>query len=113
MKEYNNAQRSSSRTRRRVLEIVAENVASTLGPKGAYSHPTSERGKMPITTKDGVTVAKFIDLENPFQNTGAQIVKQAAEKTNQEAGDGTTTTTVLTYAMYREAQKYLASGAAS
>ena len=67
---------------------------------------------MPIATKDGVTVAKFIDLQNPFENAGAQIVKQAAEKTNQEAGDGTTTTTVLTYAMYREAQKYLASGAA-
>jgi chaperonin GroEL len=65
----------------------------------------------PIITKDGVTVARFIDLEDPIENTGAQIVKQAAEKTNQEAGDGTTTTTVLTYAMYRDAQKYLVAGA--
>lgn len=92
------------------IRIVAENVASTLGPKGR-TVILHQKGKNPITTKDGVTVAKFIDLENTFQNTGAQIVKQAAEKTNQEAGDGTTTTTVLTYAMYREAQKYLAAGA--
>ena len=92
------------------IRIVAENVASTLGPKGR-TVILHQKGKNPITTKDGVTVAKFIDLENTFQNTGAQIVKQAAEKTNQEAGDGTTTTTVLTYAMYREAQKYLTAGA--
>ena len=92
------------------IRIVAENVASTLGPKGR-TVILHNKGRMPIATKDGVTVAKFIDLESPFQNTGAQIVKQAAEKTNQEAGDGTTTTTVLTYAMYKEAQKYLAAGA--
>jgi len=92
------------------IRIVAENVASTLGPKGR-TVILHRKGKNPIATKDGVTVAKFIDLENTFQNTGAQIVKQAAEKTNQEAGDGTTTTTVLAYAMYREAQKYLTSGA--
>jgi len=109
MKQYTNSQ-----TLRQSLEegirIVAENVASTLGPKGR-TVILHQKGKNPITTKDGVTVAKFIDLEDPFQNTGAQIVKQAAEKTNQEAGDGTTTTTVLTYAMYREAQKYLTAGA--
>ena len=92
------------------IRVVAENVASTLGPKGR-TVILHQKGKNPITTKDGVTVAKFIDLDNTFQNTGAQIVKQAAEKTNQEAGDGTTTTTVLTYAMYREAQKYLTAGA--
>ena len=92
------------------IRIVAENVASTLGPKGR-TVILHQKGKNPITTKDGVTVARFIDLEDPLQNTGAQIVKQAAEKTNQEAGDGTTTTTVLTYAMYREAQKYLTAGA--
>ena len=92
------------------IRLVAENVASTLGPKGR-TVILHQKGKNPITTKDGVTVANFIDLENTFQNTGAQIVKQAAEKTNQEAGDGTTTTTVLTYAMYREAQKYLTAGA--
>ena len=92
------------------IKIVAQNVASTLGPKGR-TVILHKKDKNPITTKDGVTVAKFIDLEDPFENTGAQIVKQAAEKTNQEAGDGTTTTTVLTYAMYREAQKYLTAGA--
>ena len=91
------------------IRIVAENVASTLGPKGR-TVILHQKGKNPITTKDGATVAKFIDLEDTFQNTGAQIIKQAAEKTNQEAGDGTTTTTVLTHAMYREAQKYLAAG---
>ena len=91
------------------IQAVAENVASTLGPKGR-NVILHQGGKNPIVTKDGVTVAKFIDLEDEFENTGAQIVKQAAEKTNQEAGDGTTTTTVLTYAMYREAQKYLTAG---
>jgi|TARA_R110000796_G_scaffold74601_2_gene167739 chaperonin GroEL len=109
MKDYSHTQN----LRESLLEgirIVAENVASTLGPKGR-TVILHQKGKNPITTKDGVTVAKFIDLENPIQNTGAQIVKQAAEKTNQEAGDGTTTTTVLTYAMYREAQKYLTAGA--
>jgi len=92
------------------VRIVAENVASTLGPKGR-TVILHQKGRNPITTKDGVTVAKFIDLEDPFQNAAAQIIKQAAEKTNVEAGDGTTTTTVLAYAMYKEAQKYLTSGA--
>lgn len=92
------------------IRIVAENVASTLGPQGR-SVILHQKGKSPIITKDGVTVAKFIDLEDNIENTGAQIVKQAAEKTNQQAGDGTTTTTVLAYAMYRDAQKYLVAGA--
>tara|TARA_R100001594_G_scaffold625_3_gene2522 strand:- start:1637 stop:3214 length:1578 start_codon:yes stop_codon:yes gene_type:complete len=92
------------------IRTVAENVASTLGPKGR-NVILHQKGKNPIITKDGVTVARFVDLEDPIENTGAQIVKQAAEKTNQEAGDGTTTTTVLAYAMYRDAQKYLVSGA--
>lgn len=109
MKEFNSAQ-DLRQDLEEGIRVVAENVASTLGPKGR-TVILHQKGKNPITTKDGVTVAKFIDLENTFQNTGAQIVKQAAEKTNQEAGDGTTTTTVLTYAMYKEAQKYLISGA--
>ena len=92
------------------IKTVSEMVASTLGPKGR-TVVLHQKDKTPFATKDGVTVAKFIDLEDPFENTGAQIVKQAAEKTNQETGDGTTTTTVLTYAMYKEAQKYLTSGA--
>tara|TARA_Y100001963_G_scaffold84862_1_gene117530 strand:- start:273 stop:1850 length:1578 start_codon:yes stop_codon:yes gene_type:complete len=109
MKQFNNSQSLRS-SLEEGIKIVAENVASTLGPKGR-TVVLHQKGKNPITTKDGVTVAKFIDLEDPFQNAGAQIVKQAAEKTNQEAGDGTTTTTVLTYALYKEAQKYLTSGA--
>ena len=92
------------------IEKLTKAVSSTLGASGKCVILEDDQGK-PVITKDGVTVAKFIDLENSFQNAGAQIVKQAAEKTNQEAGDVTTTTTVLTYAMYREAQKYLASGA--
>jgi chaperonin GroEL len=109
MKYFSNSSEVRSKLERGI-KIVAETVASTLGPKGR-TVVLHQKDKMPFATKDGVTVAKFIDLEDPFENTGAQIVKQAAEKTNQEAGDGTTTTTVLTYAMYHEAQKYLASGA--
>ena len=109
MKYFSNSSEVRSKLERGI-KIVADNVASTLGPKGR-TVVLHQKGKMPFATKDGVTVAKFIDLEDPVENTGAQIVKQAAEKTNQEAGDGTTTTTVLTYAMYREAQKYLAAGA--
>ena len=109
MKKYNNSQ-DLRQDFEEGIRIVAENVASTLGPKGR-TVVLHHKGRNPIVTKDGVTVSRFIDLENTFQNTAAQIVKQAAEKTNQEAGDGTTTTTVLAYAMYREAQKYLTSGA--
>ena len=110
MKQFSNSQELRQGLEKGIA-LVAQNVASTLGPKGR-TVILHQKDRMPITTKDGVTVAKFIDLEDPFQNAGAQIVKQAAEKTNQEAGDGTTTTTVLTYAMYREAQKYLTAGAA-
>jgi len=109
MKQFNDSLALRSALEKGV-RTVAENVASTLGPKGR-TVILHQKGRNPITTKDGVTVAKFIDLEDPFQNAAAQIIKQAAEKTNVEAGDGTTTTTVLAYAMYKEAQKYLTSGA--
>ena len=109
MKHFSNSNELRSKFERGI-KAVSDTVASTLGPKGR-TVVIHQKDKMPFATKDGVTVAKFIDLEDPIENTGAQIVKQAAEKTNQEAGDGTTTTTVLTYAMYKEAQKYLASGA--
>ena len=69
-----------------------------------------EAGKRPIVTKDGVTAAKFVDLEDPFENLFAQIVKQASQTTNDLAGDGTTTATVLTRAIYREAAKSVSSG---
>ena len=92
------------------IDILADNVASTLGPRGR-NVILHQEGKSPITTKDGVTVAKFVELEDPIQNTGAQIIKQAAEQTNTEAGDGTTTSTVLARAILKQAQRYLISGA--
>ena len=66
---------------------------------------------MPIITKDGVTVANFVEFDDPFENVGAQIIKQAASQTNSKAGDGTTTSTVLARAILNNAQKYLATGA--
>jgi len=88
---------------------LADNVASTLGPRGR-NVLLQESGKTPFITKDGVTVAAFVALEDPFENAAAQIVKQAAVETNNSAGDGTTTATVLARAILREAQKYIASG---
>jgi chaperonin GroEL len=89
---------------------LADNVASTLGPRGR-NVILQEKNKMPIITKDGVTVAKFVDLEDPIENAGAQIVKQASAKTNVDAGDGTTTSTVLTRAIFEAAQAHIDSGA--
>ena len=89
---------------------LADNVASTLGPRGrnVILHAAKQN---PIITKDGVTVAKFIELIDPFENAGAQIIKQAATQTNFEAGDGTTTSIVLARAILKEAQRYLMIGA--
>jgi len=91
------------------VNILTDNVASTLGPKGR-NVLLQEKGKTPFITKDGVTVAHFVELEDPFENAGVQIIKQAAIETNNVAGDGTTTSTVLARAILREAQKYVASG---
>ena len=88
---------------------LADNVASTLGPRGR-NVILQEKGKMPIITKDGVTVARFVDLEDPVENAGAQIVKQASGKTNVDAGDGTTTSTVLTRAIFENAWSYIEDG---
>ena len=93
------------------VNILADNVASTLGPRGRNVILHDKNRGNPIITKDGVTVANFIELEDPFENAGAQIIKQAAAKTNSEAGDGTTTSTVLARAILDKAQKYLISGA--
>jgi chaperonin GroEL len=91
---------------------LANNVAATLGPRGRnvilYNMNVDSN---PIITKDGVTVARFVRLEDPFENVGAQIIKQAASQTNFEAGDGTTTSTVLTRAILEQSQKYLVAGA--
>ena len=90
---------------------LANNVKTTMGPRGR-NVILHQKGKNPIVTKDGVSVARFIDFEDPFENVGAQIVKQAAEETNRSAGDGTTTSTVLAYSIVKNAQRYLAAGVA-
>ena len=89
--------------------VLADNVASTLGPKGR-NVLLKEKDQQPFITKDGVTVAYFVALEDPFENAGAQILRQAAIETNNEAGDGTTTSTVLARAILRESQRFIASG---
>jgi chaperonin GroEL len=91
------------------VETLADNVATTLGPKGR-NVILQEKGKRPIITKDGVTVAKFVDFADPFMNAGAQVIKQAAEQTNSDAGDGTTTTTILCRAILQHAQRYITAG---
>ena len=73
------------------VDVLADNVGSTLGPKGRNVILYHKKQDTPIVTKDGVTVAKFIELDDPFENVGAQIVKQAAEQSATLAGDGTTT----------------------
>jgi chaperonin GroEL len=89
--------------------ILADNVASTLGPRGR-NVLLQEKGKAPFITKDGVTVAAFVHLEDSFENAGAQIIRQAAIETNSQAGDGTTTSTVLARAILKESQRFIASG---
>ena len=91
------------------VNILAGNVASTLGPRGR-NVILQQAGKRPVITKDGVTVAEFVDLDDPFMNVGAQVIKQAARQTNAVAGDGTTTATVLARAILMGAQKYIVAG---
>ncbi|MCI5048183.1 MAG: chaperonin GroEL [Aquisalinus sp.] len=93
----------------RGVDILANAVKVTLGPKGRNVVIEKSFGA-PRTTKDGVTVAKEIELEDKFENMGAQMVKEVASKTNDEAGDGTTTATVLTQAIVREGAKSVAAG---
>lgn len=103
----------SEEARRRLkngIDIVATAVATTLGPKGRNVALDRKFGS-PTITHDGVTVAKEIELEDPFENMGAQLLKEAATKTNDIAGDGTTTSTVLAHAIVTEGLKTLAAGA--
>jgi len=93
------------------VDVLADNVGSTLGPKGRNVILFHKEQNVPVITKDGVTVAKFIELDDPIENVGAQIVKQAAEQTASRAGDGTTTSTILARAVIKEAQKYIIAGA--
>ena len=91
------------------VDVLANAVATTLGPKGRNVAIDRKFGS-PTITHDGVTVAKEIELEDPFENMGAQLLKEAATKTNDIAGDGTTTSTVLAHAMVTNGLKNLAAG---
>ena len=93
----------------RGVDILADAVKVTLGPKGRNVVIEKSFGA-PRTTKDGVTVAKEIELEDKFENMGAQMVREVASRTNDEAGDGTTTATVLAQAIIREGMKSVAAG---
>ncbi len=92
------------------VTILTDAVKATLGPKGRNVIIDRKFGA-PNITKDGVTVAKEIELQDPFENMGAQLVREVASKTSDTAGDGTTTATVLAYAIYREGMKNVAAGA--
>src|SRR2546427_2913554 len=98
------------RSLKKGIDIISEAVKSTLGPKGRNVALDKKFGA-PTVTHDGVTVAKEISLENPFENMGAQLLKEAATRTNDVAGDGTTTATVLAQAVITEGLKNLAAGA--
>src|SRR6266403_618481 len=89
---------------------LARAVRSTLGPRGRNAVLDKGWGS-PTVTKDGVTVAEEIELEDPYENMGAQLVKEAASKTSDVAGDGTTTATILAEAIYKEGLKFISSGA--
>src|ERR1700678_3203198 len=93
----------------RGVDILANAVKVTLGPKGRNVVLDKSFGA-PRITKDGVTVAKEIELSDKFENMGAQMVREVASKTNDDAGDGTTTATVLAQAIYREGAKIVAAG---
>ncbi|MBL7688333.1 MAG: chaperonin GroEL [Bdellovibrionaceae bacterium] len=93
----------------RGVNVLANAVKVTLGPKGRNVVIEKSFGA-PLVTKDGVSVAKEIELENKFENMGAQMVKEVASKTNDDAGDGTTTATVLAQAIFREGVKIVTAG---
>src|SRR4030065_1023149 len=92
------------------VNILSNVVKATLGPRGKNVVLDKKFGS-PLSTKDGVTVAKEIELKDPWENMGAQLVKEVASKTSDVAGDGTTTATVLAHAIYREGIKNVAAGA--
>src|SRR5213083_2966105 len=94
----------------RGIDSLANAVRVTLGPRGRNVILGTAFGS-PTITKDGVTVAKEIDLKDPLENVGAQLVREVASKTSDVAGDGTTTATVLAQAIFREGVKTVAAGA--
>jgi len=102
----------SADARQRILKgvnLLADAVTATLGPRGRNVIIEKSWGS-PVVTKDGVTVAKEIELEDKFENMGAQMVKEVASRTSDKAGDGTTTATVLARAIYQEGLKLVAAG---
>jgi chaperonin GroEL len=92
------------------ISMLTDAVKATLGPKGRNAILDKKYGA-PTITKDGVTVAKEIELKDPWENMGAQLVREVASKTSDTAGDGTTTATVLAHAIYREGMKHVVAGA--
>src|SRR5579864_8491606 len=98
------------RSLKRGVDKLADAVATTLGPKGRNVALDKKFGA-PTVTHDGVTVAKEIELEDPYENMGAQMLKEAATKTNDIAGDGTTTATVLAQYIVNEGLRNVAAGA--
>ena len=92
------------------IDKLANTVKITMGPKGRNVVLDKKFGA-PLITNDGVTIAKEIELEDPFENMGAQLVKEVATKTNDAAGDGTTTATLLAQALVREGMKNVTAGA--
>ena len=92
------------------ITILSDAVKATLGPKGRNALLDKKFGA-PTITKDGVTVAKEIELSEPYENMGAQLLREVASKTSDTAGDGTTTATVLAHSIYKEGVKYVVSGA--
>src|SRR6478752_5869927 len=98
------------RALKRGIDALADAVKITLGPKGRNVVLDKKFGP-PTITNDGVTIAKEIELDDPFENMGAQLLKEAATKTNDIAGDGTTTATVLAQAIVNEGLKNVAAGA--
>src|SRR5438874_1898991 len=94
----------------RGVDTLADTVKVTLGPRGRTVVLDKKWGA-PVITNDGVTIAREIELENHFENMGAQLAKEVATKTNDVAGDGTTTATVLAQAMVREGLRNVAAGA--
>src|ERR671937_1598773 len=101
---------SARQTLLRGVTKLSKAVTATLGPKGRNVVLDKKFGS-PTITKDGVTVAKEIELEDPYENMGAQMVREVASKTSDAAGDGTTTATILAEAIYREGLKFVTSGA--
>src|SRR3989449_11354658 len=97
------------RALKRGIDALADAVKITLGPKGRNVVLEKKFGP-PTITNDGVTIAKEVELEDPFENMGAQLVKEVATKTNDVAGDGTTTATVLAQALVREGLRNVVAG---